>query len=69
MSFYFDPMERFRGQGERMLFKGLPNILPLDNATDPAEDQGASGLDWVIRSTSIVYFFYYPLVMTNVAMV
>lgn len=30
---------------ERMLFKGLPNILPLDNATDPAEDQGASGIE------------------------
>eukprot|EP00913_Durusdinium_trenchii_P022125 g20789.t1 len=29
---------------ERMLFRGLPNILPLDNATDPAEDQGAAGL-------------------------
>jgi len=25
---------------ERMLFRGLPNILPLDNATDPADDQG-----------------------------
>ena len=23
-----------------MLFRGLPNILPLDNATDPADDQG-----------------------------
>ena len=30
-------------QGERMLFRGLPEILALDNATDPAEDQGASG--------------------------
>ncbi|CAJ1401432.1 unnamed protein product [Effrenium voratum] len=30
---------------ERMLFRGLPNILPLDNATDPAEDQGAAGID------------------------
>ena len=26
-----------------MLFRGLPNILPLDNATDPADDQGAAG--------------------------
>ena len=26
---------------ERMLFRGLPNISALDNATDPAEDQGA----------------------------
>ncbi len=31
------------GPGERMLFRGLPEILALDNATDPAEDQGASG--------------------------
>ncbi|CAK9084887.1 unnamed protein product [Durusdinium trenchii] len=30
---------------ERMLFRGLPNILPLDNATDPAEDQGAAGIE------------------------
>lgn len=28
-----------------MLFRGLPEILALDNATDPAEDQGASGID------------------------
>ena len=42
---YFDPkLSDSRVQGERTLFKGLPNILPLDNATDPAEDQGASGL-------------------------
>lgn len=32
-------------EGERMLFRGLPEILALDNATDPAEDQGASGID------------------------
>ena len=30
---------------ERMLFRGLPEILALDNATDPAEDQGASGIE------------------------
>jgi len=30
---------------ERTLFDGLPSIMPLDNATDPADDQGAAGVD------------------------
>eukprot|EP00931_Biecheleriopsis_adriatica_P061877 TRINITY_DN3722_c0_g1_i1.p1 TRINITY_DN3722_c0_g1~~TRINITY_DN3722_c0_g1_i1.p1 ORF type:complete len:3061 (+),score=639.06 TRINITY_DN3722_c0_g1_i1:1306-9183(+) len=30
---------------ERVLFRGLPTILALDNATDPAKDQGAAGID------------------------
>jgi len=30
---------------ERPLFNGLPTIMPLDNATDPADDQGRTGID------------------------
>jgi len=30
---------------EKTLFSGLPAIMPLDNATDPADDQGAAGVD------------------------
>ena len=37
-----------------MLFRGLPNILPLDNATDPAEDQGAAGLRVLAGNVQII---------------
>ena len=38
-----------------MLFRGLPNILPLDNATDPADDQGIGPVQvfWIHKLTHV----------------